>query len=165
MEDSRERYGGMAHEESYESIREFIRDPKYIHYVGMIAPPRPGVRLCAIKLEHTYFIPGTPSNEEFLLRIFEWCGMIWIMISIPREKSNLMEKVAAECGLRIADGVPTLIGSGAYNPFPFNDSSVFTLENIPGHPIYSNNPEVAERILMEEEMEMVAIEEKWRSRN
>lgn len=165
MEDSRERYGGMAHEESYESLKKFVSDPKYIHYVGIINPPRPGVRLCALKLEHTYFIPGTPSNDEFLLRVLEWCGVVWIIISIPKNKSSFMEKVAAECGLRIANGIPTLIGGGATDSFPVNNDNVFTLENASGHPIYSNDFAKLEQILGEEEAEMEAIEKKWRSRN
>lgn len=165
MEDNREKYGGMAHEESYESLKKFVRDQKHIHYVGMIKPPRPGVRLCAIKLEYTHFIPGTPSNDDFLLRVLEWCGMVWIMISIPKDKSNFMEKVAAECGLRIAKGIPTLIGGGANDSFPVNNDNMFTLENISGHPIYSNDLAKLGQILGEEEAEMEAIEKKWRSRN
>ncbi|MCX6765762.1 MAG: hypothetical protein NT136_02275 [Candidatus Moranbacteria bacterium] len=165
MENSRERYGRMDHGKSYESLKKFVRDSKYIHYVGMVKPPHPGVMLCSVKLEYTYFIPGTPSNDEFLLKAFKWEEIIWIMISIPKEKSHLMEKVATECGLRIVNRIPTLIGGGAADSFPANNDNVFTLENTPGRPTYSNDPTKLKQILGEEKAKIEAIENEWRSRN
>jgi hypothetical protein len=52
-----------------------------------------------MRLEYTYFIPGTPRNEEYFLRLFKWNEIIWFMVSIPKSEAHLMEKVAAECGL------------------------------------------------------------------
>jgi hypothetical protein len=67
--------------------------------------------------------------------------------------------------MRIADGVPVMLGGVEGKPFPANGENVFTLENAPGHPVYGNNPESYRQMMQSEEEELEAIQKKWRSRN
>jgi len=46
-----------------DDVAEFVRDPKNVHYIGMLVPPRPGVRLFCTRLEYEHYIPGTVRNE------------------------------------------------------------------------------------------------------
>lgn len=62
-------------EESPTDYQRFFADSGFIHYVGMLNPPRPGVSDCFETLEHTYFKPGTPRNHLFILRILDWMDM------------------------------------------------------------------------------------------
>lgn len=141
-------------EESDEELKKFGDDPRYIHFAGMIGPPRPGVVECLMELEHTYYKPGTLKNDDLFLRIIKWDGITWALVSIPIGERHWMEKVADKCGLRIADGVPTMLtGSGAER-FPIDNERVFTLENKTGHPIYHNDPAI-EEIIREAEGERV----------
>lgn len=54
-----------------------------------------------------------------------------------------MERAAAANGLRIANGVPHMVsgdgkGNAKVSHFPVENERIFTLENIPGHPVYKN---------------------------
>ncbi len=129
---------GVIAEESPEEIQEAMKDPSQIHYAGMIDPPRPGVLDCIVLLEHRDYVPDTPRNELFIMRILNWQGMKWVLVSIPLTEKHLMEKAADECGLRVANGIPTMISGTGTHFFPANSGNVFTLENKPGHPVYRN---------------------------
>lgn len=144
-------------EETEKESREFFENPNFVHFVGMLEPPRPGVNLCIVKLEHTYFPPGTKSNDEFFMRLRKWGGIIWTIASIPKEKMDLMKKVATETGLRIADGIPHLVVCGKLGSFPIDNERVFTLENISNHPVYKNNPQEIRQMLEEEHREIIEI--------
>lgn len=124
--------------ESSEDFQKFLEDPSLIHYVGMIHPPRPGVSDCVQTLEHAYYKPGTPRNNLFNLRIIKWEDITWVIVSIPITEKAKMESVAKVSGLRIANGVPMMIDSKGRRRFPASNERVFTLENVPGHPVYNN---------------------------
>ncbi len=89
-----------------------------------------------IKLEHTYYAPNTPRNQLFILRHVVWEDMPWIVVSIPIEERKNMEAVVNQEGLCVKDGVPTLFTPGEIKRFPMDNERVFTLENIPDHPVY-----------------------------
>ena len=127
-------------DESFEQLEEFVKNKRFVHYVGMLVPPRPGVAECMTLVEHTHFKPGTEKNELFIMRIIEWSEMVWVMMSIPHEDKSLVEKIAKECGLRIANGVPTAFTRDSIQQFPVNNERIFTFENVSGHPIYRNDP-------------------------
>lgn len=151
--------------EDKKDIDKFFDDQKYIHYIGMISPPRPGVALCLTELEHTHYPPGSPKNDNFLLRILKWSEMVWVVVSIPISDKHLMEEVASKCGLRIANGVPTILSSSGDEQFPVNNERVFTLENKSGHPAYHNDPQVDKTIKEAELSEIEKIDNNWKSRN
>jgi hypothetical protein len=130
--------GGILVDEPDEDLRVFIDDPHFIHYLGMLIPPRPGVADCISLLENTYFKPGTTRNDLFVMRIIEWEELTWVMVSIPISDKGLMEKAAQVSGLRVADGVPTMLQGGGVSHFPVSNERVFTLENCSGHPVYQN---------------------------
>jgi hypothetical protein len=141
-----------------EEIQNLAKNERFVHFAGSVIPPRPGVRLFAAKLEYSYFEPGTPRNDEFILHVINWQGMSWAVVSIPREYMEAAKKIAAEVGLRIADGVPHLIVGGQTHPFPMNTENVFALENVPGHEIYENNPNRLAELLAKEDHEVEEIE-------
>ena len=60
------------------------------------------------------------------------------MVSIPFCEKHLMEAVATACRLRVANGVPHVLSAGGIKSFPFATENVFTMENIPGHLVYSS---------------------------
>jgi len=148
-----------------EDVAEFVRDPRNIHYLGMIVPPRPGVRLFCTRLEYKHYIPGTVRNELFKIALINWEDIIWMLISIPKGDAPLAGKIAEECGLRFADGVPTIIASEGIVQFPVNESNLFTLENIPGHRIYGKSRVRFLDIIKEETRQVELITTQWRSRN
>ncbi|MFC1594805.1 hypothetical protein ACFL3E_00035 [Patescibacteria group bacterium] len=132
----------LIRHETDDEVRAFVSDPKYTHFVGMLEPPRPGVIECITALELTHYKPDTPRNDDFHLRIINWSDIAWILVSIPTNEVCLMESTADACGLRIANGVPTMISQGEFSQFPANNERVFTLENKPGHPVYRNDPAI-----------------------
>ena len=96
-------------EETEEEIIKFFGDVNFAHFIGMFAPPRPGVVLCATQLEHVYYPPGGEINEDFMIRLWKWEEIIWAIISVPRSDIDLVRKIAAECGLSVKHGVPQKI--------------------------------------------------------
>ncbi len=127
---------GVPHVESEEDSRVFFADPHYIHYAGMLNPPRPGFADCIQMLEHTHFVPGTLRNVRFHVRIVNWQGIIWGIVSIPIAEKVLMERMAQVNGLRIASGTPIMLTDGGVHRFPVDCKNLFVLENIAGHPVY-----------------------------
>lgn len=124
--------------QDYDQVQAFVADPKWVHFVGMLM--RPGVGGCAETLEHTHYKPGTPANDLFQLHIIKWEDLVWGLISIPIEDRSKMDRAAAANGLRVADGVPTMVnGQGGelkVSRFPVENDRIFTLENVSGHPVY-----------------------------
>ena len=120
--------------ESGVQLQVFLADPQWVHFAAMLV--RPGVCECVETLELRHYKPGTPSNDLFHLRLIQWEGMAWGLISIPAEDRPKMERAAAAYGLRVADGVPTCIGPDGASRFPADTPRTFTLENVSGHPVY-----------------------------
>lgn len=126
--------GGRVVDETDEEMCAFFQRPELIHFVGLAQ--RPGVVDCITTLEHAHYEPETARNALFTLRYLPWENMPWFIVSIPIEERAYMDRVAAAHGLRIADGVPTLLCSEGTIHFPVSNERVFTLENVPGHPVY-----------------------------
>lgn len=138
-------------EETEEESELFFSNQSFVHFIGMLNPPRPGVRLCFIELEHTYFPPEADINKDFFMRLLNWEGIIWGIVSIPKTEIDLMEEVAEKNGLRLINGIPCVFTQGGMELFPIKGiERVFTLENIPSHPIYADNPGEVNKILAKE---------------
>jgi len=90
---------------------------------------RNGTSQVMTRLEHFYYPPETEKNDEFELSISTWNEQMYAIIGIPIGDREICEKVVKMEGMRIADGVPTLISNGAYEYFPMRGPNVFTLEN------------------------------------
>jgi hypothetical protein len=144
-----------------EVLKNILENPDYVHYVGMVVPAKPGVRLCFTKLEYTYFAPGTSKNNEFHFAAIKWKGVVWAIASIPAKDAHLMDKVAAETGIRISPG-PYVITTDGEEFFSLGTGKVFHLENTEEErQIYDSNPSEIQHLLEEEAKEIRIIEEMW----
>lgn len=126
-------------EVSYQDIKEFTDRKDLLHLVGMLFPPRPGVRAFNVLLEYTHYAPGTDKNDNFIMHVLTWgdVNMRWSITSVPIDDKHLVEECVGSAGLRIADGVPTMFSpDGSVLTFPADGSTVFTLENTKGHAVY-----------------------------
>jgi hypothetical protein len=115
-------------------LRAVTGDPALVHFAAMLL--RLGVRECSQTLEDAHYKPGTPRNDLFQLRLIQWEGLLWALITIPIAEREFMDRAAAANGLRVANGVPTMISRDGIAKFPANGPRVFTLENVSGHPVY-----------------------------
>ena len=129
---------GHSYVESDEDSQVFFSDPHYIHYAGMLRPLRPGVDDCFQMLEFTHYLPGTPRNDLFHLRVFNWMDIIWGIASIPVAEKGFMESIARVNRLRIVHGSPILFDGDGRHLFPVVSLNLHTFENISGHPVYGN---------------------------
>jgi hypothetical protein len=116
----------------------WFEDPSRIHYICMTMPPRPGCQLFCSILEYKFYPPTTDKNKLFILQVMKWEEMVYTVISIPIKDKAYAEAVAKTCGMRIANGVPTLLSQDKPKFFPINVDNAFTIENDPEHPIYKS---------------------------
>ncbi len=125
---------------TYETEKElcnFAENKELTHYVCMSM--RSGVKKFTTKLEFTHYKPGTSRNDLLSIRILAWNDLTWFVISVPSKEKHLLDDVLILCGLRVADGVPMILGAGCRAQFPITGDNVFTLENVSGHPVYCND--------------------------
>ena len=144
-------------EERIEKFQKTITDDKNsIYLVGMIRPPRPGVRSFFQKLEYSYFPPGTDKNDDFTFAFVEWEGTIWSVAGIPRDYFEIAKEIAKEFKVRIAGGIPNMVSEGKVIFFPIDGDNVFTLENTPDHEVYVSGPDGYKKIIEKEREELMA---------
>lgn len=156
----------MHDEESLKRLVKEAQDPFWVHYVGMLNPPRVGVTEFAHTLEHKYFTPDTKKNNYFHCNVLMWKDIMWAVVSIPLSLNNLAEEIINQVNLRAADGVPTVFGMGPATGiasmrekieetcefFPLNGGNVFHLEYKKKHAAYDNS-QVGIKQMLEEEKE------------
>ena len=125
---------------------ELSKDSTKLHVVSMMM--RTGAEFFYNHLEYTYFPPMTPENDEYDYLMFKWHSLIWVICSIPIEKKPFAEASANEAKMRLADGIPIMVGPApvaavaALRPekadeelsemvdwFPLNSPTTFALEN------------------------------------
>ena len=128
---------------AFEKINtEWFKDTSRIHYICSINPPRPGVHLFCSTLEYKFYPPGTEKNKDFTFQLIKWkvddLEMIYAVASIPMKEKAYAEATAKIVGMRIANGVPTLINGGKPNFFPIQCDNAFTIENDTDHIIYKS---------------------------
>jgi len=157
-----ERYEDVI-ETSEEEVQRFASNENFVHFAATINPLRLGFRLFMVKLEYFHFEPGTSRNDQFILHMINWQGMSWAVVSIPKEYLELARRVAAEAGLRVADGVPHAITAGQTHVFPMNTKNLFTLENVSSHEVYSSNNERRTELFFEESQKIEEIFNKHKS--
>ncbi len=89
------------------------------------------------KLEWDHYPPGTERNKLFGCIYYRWNDLIWCVVSVPIAEKELALGSAAEVGGRLADGVPTMVGSEdpkatmlgiPVDHFPLNNENTWNLE-------------------------------------
>lgn len=125
-----------------EFAKKFIFNPHSV--VLVMSTERIGVQSFCVYLELRRFPPGTPLNQEYQLGFVQWEDLVWTLLVIPRCKLYQADELLAQLGLRRADGVPHLMvlseGGLRQAHFPIDRPNMFTIENIPGHFAYLNDP-------------------------
>ncbi len=119
-------------DESDDALKRFFASPRFVHYVGEL---RRSVIECFAALEMTYFSPVTSRNHLFMMRIMEWEGILWGIVSIPAEDIRSMTNTARVARISIVRGAPVRLTDGETRLFPISNKRVFTLENESRHPI------------------------------
>jgi hypothetical protein len=116
-------------EETIEEATEFFNKPEFVHFIGLYHPSRKNLEACNEELEYTHFPPKTDINKDFNMRILEWQGLVWTIVSIPRTKIELMAKIADKNGLTLVNGTPRVFTAEGVKPFPIKDTdNTFVLE-------------------------------------
>ena len=118
----------------------WFEDKSNIHFIIMMNPPRPGGLLFSTVLEYKFYPPRTRKNEEFIFHIIRWESMVYAVVSIPMKDKHIAEAVCKKTGMRIADGIPTLLigGEKKAKQFPIRGENAFSIENEPDHPMYKS---------------------------
>jgi hypothetical protein len=128
-----------------------LLDDEYLFVFSMSI--RPGALRFMHELEHTFFPPGTELNMKYSLIYVNWSQMMWIGVRIPLEMRTCADVTARRTGMRVANGVPTMIGGGGIIQFPLNGPHVYTLENESGSKVYDGQ-NAAEEMRKDEIMEL-----------
>jgi len=136
-------------------LLEMTRDETKFFIIGMLMPIRIGVGLFGSLLEYRHYPPGTLRNDWFQLVLANWEHMIWGIMSIPIKDKVLAERIAQECGLKLANGIPSVIDGTdpkGVKFFPVTDSErILTLEYIDSSHIgYTNDQKAIENLTTQE---------------
>jgi hypothetical protein len=100
---------------------------------------RPGSTRFFTVLEWDCFPPKTARNVEFQLNLLRWPvdqSLVWVVAIVPLVAMAEARRIAAETGMRIADGVPNFIRRGHTERFPCDHARVWTIQNDTGSPVY-----------------------------
>ena len=140
-----------------DELKEMTKDESRFFIIGMLMPTRIGVTLFGTLLEYRHYPPGTPKNDLFQLVMSNWEKMLWGIMSIPIEDKVYAEKIAEECGLRLTDGIPSVIDGNAPDGvifFPVTDSErIMTLEYIDwSHIGYTNDEKAIKNLTTQEDI-------------
>lgn len=108
-----------AEEFSLQKLQEFIdNDTDFVHYLGMIEPPLPGMMLCLTQV-HNYNFPDT---QGFKFGFINWEDVLWALVSIPKKYMDLVKKIAADNDLIIDSRLPEMIIDNKKIPFPIKSN-------------------------------------------
>lgn len=140
----------------YEEFNELLKNERFIHYVGRTDPFTPGIRECIINVQYMHFRPENQRSVLFFTHTVRWAGRVWIIMSVPIEYKDEVEKIAKECGLEFMTGVPALVANGKLETFLTDNGRVFFLNNVPDHPIYRGDP-LLEKMLRDAEHKTIDI--------
>lgn len=151
---------------------EFLKYKDNVHLVSMLE--RPGSLALISSIEWFWFSPKKSLNHLINMAIVKWEDINWVVTSFPEHKLQDAKQLAKQLGMRIADGVPTIIRhvKPGENPdkkfssemgafiFPggiingLDNKNMFTIENDSDSPIYANS-ERTNKDIMSAEKEIV----------
>ena len=119
--------GGIK--EKFELIYDLVKKPHLFHILFQIG--RPGCQEWTFYLEHEYFPPGTPLNEEFQSRFLKWRDIQWGLISIPFEKKQFAFDAAERGKICLSNIMPVMITPNNVEPtrFPAVSETLYTAIN------------------------------------
>jgi hypothetical protein len=142
-----------VHKIVIDDLIQMSKDLTLYHVVSLY--DRPGAAYFANYLEYTYFTPDTPENDLMNFITFRWEDHHWSILSVPIEYKYACETACEMANLRLADGVPIIMGGNSLGIvasmrptslseslkdqvrfFPLNGPNVFTLENKNGSIMY-----------------------------
>jgi hypothetical protein len=150
---SREVYEAIA-SKPYEKFEDFLKNERFIHYMGMTSPFKPGIRECVLNIKYTHYRKENPRSALFFMHTACWANRDWIIMSVPIEDKNVVEKVAKNCGLEAILGVPKWNVGGKLEPFFVDNGRIFVLDNTPDHPIRRGDP-LIKQVIMDAEREAI----------
>ncbi len=107
----------------------------------ILDPRRPGVVRYVTRLEWEHFPPSDPMRSALLRNHWlHWLGQPWQLYTVPAAEQAVLDLVAAETEMRIADGIPTAFvpPSGKPDIFPIRHRRACCLENAPDSPMYGD---------------------------
>jgi hypothetical protein len=129
-----------------------ISDKKMVHFVTDLF--RVGSSLFFRRIETTYFRPGTPENDKFLMTVQNNEDLQFVIASFPKEYLENVLSFAAECEIEPKQGsVPMIIKDGNFIPVVPGADNVYTLQNTPNSKIY-NGLDEKNRLSAWEEQEL-----------
>ena len=93
---------------------------------------RPGAAE-AVGVVQSNVFPSDDANlsDAWEVRIMQWEGLVWEVISIDEQYLSEVAKYFLACGFRIVDGVPTMLEGQNVRQFPIHTAKTYTLENLP----------------------------------
>jgi hypothetical protein len=116
-----------ANAESDNGVQVFLNAPGRVHYLGMTV--RPCFSDFLVDLEYTYFRPGTAKNDELLLRLMNWEGQTWAILSVPTLAEPIVNATLEKHGLKATiDSVPVMISGSGEIKFPLRSKTMATVE-------------------------------------
>lgn len=133
-----------------------------VFLVGMAQ--RIGLSAFFAAIEWYWYTPHSPRNRFFDVYVTEWEDIDYVIAAFPIGRLDAARRLAKQLGLRIGNGVPTMVqvagagvsGSNRYPPghplegfiptfFPGGvlqngryNTAMFTVENDRGSPVYKN---------------------------
>lgn len=128
-----------------EAFYHFVTSPlPKIHLVMLWE--RPGILALSGMIEWIWFAPGTRTETQYTVHCLVWQEVRWLVASLPRGKFDSVRSLAKRMGMRVGNGVPTMVFGGKPHYFPGSilpdgkdNMSMFSIENDRGSPIYQNN--------------------------
>jgi len=129
--------------EEWDTLYKLSQDSSYRHVLTLCS--RPGSSYFARYLELTYFHPDKPElNNLFDQRFFRWNDLHFTILTVPASFDHVLHETATVVGVRLVDrALPVLIGGGKIERLPLHDSYLYTMENAPGHMVYTQGWEKA----------------------
>ena len=128
--------------ETEEETLQMVGDQRNIHFIALWQPPVFGVTETVTLLKHRDYPPDTFKNELFLAKMFSWGGMLWLLVSIPKEDKALMEEAAGQFDVKIDDGSLLRINNDKDDPFPIQGKNVYWLLPDDNNLMHRNDPDV-----------------------
>lgn len=156
---------GTSQTISREELHAFIDERRRSFWL-ICMTVRPCVHVFASYVEYSMYPPKTERNASFELLEIPWEGLMYHVFGMPVRDMVEVRAIANACGLKIKDGVPTMIAFKHGQPqqtfFPMNTRRCFTLENDPKWLDQPFSPHQQQRILEAEQKLCERIWKGWK---
>jgi len=124
--------------ETFAEVHDLGKNLVMFHLIALTN--RIGAEKYLAEIEHTYFPPTTPANEQFTMRWIKWNELLWTITTVPMESSLCFFDVAPKYNFSINPGSPLMLGAGVdmtyqskidgvtMSGFPLAGVTVYTIE-------------------------------------